>query len=201
MPTPNLTVAPRYASNARPTTSSRAIVRAAAAKVALKSGAAAKTAGRAVARLTVKGAGSAARGVARGSRAIGRAVKENWKTAALHEGVGLSSHVGTFFADRKAEQTYLKALEGIPLLRWLATPSNIISAAELLGVMLTKGRARAVLRELLRGTMHAKTGRALHAMFPDTTPNRAQARTSTKGVDDEDLSGAELPVDDEDRAG
>lgn len=169
----------------------RQIVKAAAAKVAKGAGNIARRTGN-VALTIGKKAGIGAVAVSRRSgRAAKRFVQENWKTIALHEGMSLGSHVGTFFADKKAEATYLPALRDSPVLATLAKPSNIIVAAEIVLTALSKGKMRAAIRELLRGSLHAKTGRFLHQMFEASNAPPQRANTPTRGV-----SGAD-DLDDE----
>ena len=168
----------------------RQILKRAAARVA--SGG--KTAGRAIAKSARAGGRALANVGRQGTRVIVRKVKENWKDVLLNEGLGAGAHTATFFADRAAHNGYLRNLEGNPILQWLAKPSNILVALEALGLAFTKGGVRRVLREAMRGTLHAKLGENLHAWFGNGREPVLPQRTTTRGVDDEaeatDTAGA-----------
>lgn len=166
----------------------RQIVKAAASKVAKGAGNLARRTGNVAVTIGKKAGAGAVAVSRRGGRAAKRFVQENWQTIALHEGMSLGSHVGTFFADKKAEATYLPALRESLVLSMIAKPSNIIVGAEIVLTALSKGKWRAVFRELLRGSLHAKTGRFLHQMFEaSNAPQRAPTRTrGVSGADDLD---------------
>ncbi|MDC0740140.1 hypothetical protein [Polyangium mundeleinium] len=180
-PPPKATIAraaPKPSAPGAGKVSKRAMVLAAGRKVA----AGGKTAGRAIVRGAVVGGRALATAGKATTRVIYRQVRENWKTVLLNEGLGFGAHTATFFADRAAYRSYLRDLEGNPILQWLAKPSNILVALEGLGLALTRGNVRKAIREALRGTLHAKVGENLHAWFGNG--REAVPQMTTRGVED-----------------
>lgn len=178
----------------------RAIVQV-AKKVAPKVANVARVAGRGLARVTRSAGGMALSGARRGGRKLAAVAKENWKTAVLNEGLGLGSHALTYFLDRKAKTSYQRAFADNPFLTAITKPSNIMLVFEALGLMFTKGNVRKVMREILRGTLHAKLSGTLTSIAPETAMKGTDAAgwdvdetQETQGVDvPDEAEGVDVP--------